>query len=58
MLADLLPLLEADCVPRSQALLDAERERLEEQIAALTQAQVRLDEVIAIATDTTWTCDA
>jgi len=58
VIADLLPLLEAECVPRSRALLDAERERLEAQIAAMTQARVRLDEVIAIATDPTWRCDA
>ncbi|MEV6638413.1 MerR family transcriptional regulator [Actinoplanes sp. NPDC051470] len=58
VIADLLPLLEAECVPRSRALLDVERERLEAQIAAMTQARVRLDEVIAIATDPTWKCDA
>ncbi|WP_348775089.1 MerR family transcriptional regulator [Solwaraspora sp. WMMD791] len=58
VIADLLPLLEAECVPRSRALLDAERERLEAQIAAMTRARVRLDEVIAIATDPTWKCDA
>jgi hypothetical protein len=58
VLGDLLPLLEAGCVPRSRALLDAERERLEAEIAALTQARLHLDEVVAIATDPTWTCDA
>ncbi len=57
VIADLLPLLEAECVPRSRALLDAERQRLESQIAAMTQARVHLDEVIAIATDPTWRCD-
>jgi DNA-binding transcriptional MerR regulator len=57
VIADLLPLLDAACLPRSRALLDAERERLEAQIAVMTQARVRLEEVIAIATDPTWKCD-
>jgi hypothetical protein len=57
VIADLLPLLEAACVPRSRALLDAERQRLEAQIAAMTQARVHLEEVIAIAADPTWRCD-
>ncbi|GIE76996.1 MerR family transcriptional regulator [Actinoplanes philippinensis] len=58
VIADLLPLLEAACVPRSRALLDAERQRLEAQIAAMTQARTRLDEVIALVTDPTRKCDA
>lgn len=58
VIADLLPLLEAECVPRTRALLVAEQDRLEAQIAAMTQARVRLSEVIAIVTDPTWECDA
>ena len=58
VIADLLPLLEAECVPRSRALLNAERERLEAQIAAMTQARLQLDEVIAIVTDPTRECDS
>ncbi|KXK63728.1 MerR family transcriptional regulator [Micromonospora rosaria] len=57
-LADLLPLLEAKCIPRSRAMLIAERERLEAQIAALTQARVRLDEVITVVSEPDWTCDS
>ncbi|GLZ00008.1 MerR family transcriptional regulator [Actinoplanes sp. NBRC 103695] len=58
VIADLLPLLDAECVPRTRALLVAEQDRLEAQIAAMTQARVRLSEVIAIVTDPTWECDA
>ena len=50
VIADLLPLLEADCIPRSRALLTAERARLEAQIAAMTEARSHLDDVIAIVT--------
>ncbi|WP_306205147.1 MerR family DNA-binding transcriptional regulator [Actinoplanes sp. RD1] len=58
VIADLLPLLEAKCSPRSRAMLTAERERLDAQIAEMTQARVRLDEVIALVSRPAWTCDS
>jgi DNA-binding transcriptional MerR regulator len=49
-IADLLPCVDAKVsTPESRALLAAERDRIDLQIAELTQARDKLDAVIAIA---------
>jgi len=49
-IADLLPCVESkESTPQSRALLRAERNRIDAQIAALTEARDRLDEVITLA---------
>jgi DNA-binding transcriptional MerR regulator len=50
-IADLLPCVDAnESTPSSRARLRAERDRIDAQIASLTEARDRLDEVIAAAT--------
>ncbi|MGQ5261441.1 MerR family transcriptional regulator [Micromonospora sp. ZYX-F-536] len=47
---DLLPCVDAKVnTPESRAMLTAERERIDRQIAQLTQARDRLDAVIALS---------
>jgi DNA-binding transcriptional MerR regulator len=57
-IAELLPVLEAKCGPRSRAMLTAERERLDARIAEMTQARLNLDEVIAVVSEPAWKCDS
>ncbi|MEU4419063.1 MerR family transcriptional regulator [Actinoplanes sp. NPDC024001] len=51
-IADLLPCVDAQVsTPESRARLTAERNRIDEQIAALTRTRDRLDAVIALTED-------